>query len=130
MTAVGFAHRLGSDRIERLRNVSLALVAISLVKYASIAVRDVASAPHFFLVFLVLPFVVSAVLLTRQPRTAAVVYLLFGGLYALLMVQQLFGGIEDDYWGDYLLVYVGMPVAVVGLVLAVPVLVAGRPGRG
>jgi hypothetical protein len=129
MTTTGIARVVGTDRTQRFRTACLALAVISFVKYASIAVRSFADAPHFFLVFLVLPFVVSALLVPRAPRAGAIVFLLFGGLYTWLMLLQLVNGVEDDYWGDYLLVYVGGPVAVAGLVLAVPVLRAARPSR-
>ena len=41
-----------------------------------------------------MPFFVAAALAQRLPRTAAIITLLFGGLYSYLMVMQLISGIE------------------------------------
>ena len=112
--------------VQRFRVTCLALALVSFIKYASLAVKGFADAPHFFLAFLVMPFVVSALLLQWAPRAGAIVFLLFGAIYSWAMSLQLFGGIEDNYWGDYMLVYVGLPIALVGLVLAVLVLKQGR----
>jgi hypothetical protein len=120
---------LGMSRertIRAFRSAALAVALISFIKYAALALKSFADAPHFFLAFLVLPFVVAGLLVTRARRTAAIVFLLFGSLYTWAMVMQLFGGIEDNYWGDYMLVYVGMPVCVIGLVLAVKLLLPAR----
>lgn len=123
MAALGFVHDSGRAPVTilRFRTASLALALVAFIKYAGLAVMDFANSPHFFLLFLVLPFVVAGLLARRAPRTGAIVFLLFGVLYAWLMVQQLVGGIED-YWGDYLLVFVGLPICLVGLALAVLVL--------
>jgi len=117
-----YVPRAAQDRtLHRFRQMSFALGAISLTKYLGIAFKDLANAPHFFLIFLVLPFLVAAWLGSRARKMSAIVFLLFGGLFAWLMVQQLVGGIED-FWGDYLLVFVGLPVSLVGIGLAVKVL--------
>ncbi|MBK5307054.1 MAG: hypothetical protein JJD92_10235 [Frankiaceae bacterium] len=110
-----------NQTLHRFRQVSLALGAVSLTKYLGLAFKDFANAPHFFLIFLVLPFLLAAWLVSRARKTSAIVFLLFGGLFAWLMVQQLVGGIED-FWGDYLLVFFGLPVSLVGIGLAVKVL--------
>ena len=91
--------------------------AVSLTKYLGLALKDFANAPHFFLLLLTVPFFVAAAVAQRLPMTAAVITLLFGGLYSYLMVMQLFGGIEP-YWGDYLLVFVGLPLALGALFMA------------
>lgn len=97
--------------------LSLLVGAVSLTKYLGLAVRDFANAPHFFLLFLTAPFFVGAAVGQRLPRTAAIITLLFGGLYSYLMVMQLVVGIEP-YWGDYLLVFVGLPLALGALFMA------------
>jgi hypothetical protein len=97
--------------------LSLLVGVVSLTKYLGLAVQDFANAPHFFLLFLTAPFFVAAAVGQRLPRTAAIITLLFGGLYSYLMVMQLVGGIEP-YWGDYLLVFVGLPLALGALVMA------------
>jgi hypothetical protein len=128
MTTVGTPHvPIGTARTTKLfRDACLALGLVGFIKYAALAVtaladNDFGNAPHFFLVFLVLPYVVCAVLARRTPPASAILFLLFGGLFAWLMIQQIVGGIED-YWGDYMLVFVGLPISLAGLVLAVRVL--------
>ncbi len=115
--------RPAADRFAgMLGTLCLLIGAVSLVKYLGLAVKDFANSPHFFLVFLVVPFFVAAALARRLPRTAAVITILFGGLYAYLMIMQLIGGIEP-FWGDYLLVFVGLPLALAALVVSVRVLI-------
>ncbi len=122
MTTGPAAARSAVDRFAGILGKLCVLIGVvSLVKYLGLAVEDFANAPHFFLVFLVVPFFVAAALARRLPRIAAVITILFGGLYAYLMIMQLFGGIEP-YWGDYLLVFVGLPLALAALVVSVRVL--------
>lgn len=115
--SAGVRRRAQERTIRLFRTVSLALGAISLTKYLGLAIEDLANAPHFFLVFLVLPYLVTGVLVTKARKASAIVFLLFGGMFAWLMIQQVVGGIED-YWGDYLLVFAGLPVSLVGIALA------------
>ena len=109
--------RQASGAARSMAMLCLLVGAVSLIKYLGLAVKDFANSPHFFLLFLTVPFFVAAALAQRLPRTAAIITLLFGGLYSYLMVLQLIGGIEP-YWGDYLLVFVGLPLALGALFMA------------
>src|SRR5215212_6875002 len=83
------------------------IAALGLIKFLGILIdAGAASAPWMFLLVLVLPFVVGALLLRDHPRAGAAVIGTFAALMATLYGIAVVQGIEP-YWADWMMVLVG-----------------------
>jgi hypothetical protein len=99
---------------------------MGLLKFLAIMVdAGPARSPWLFLLIAVVPFLVGRALLASRPRGGALLIAVFAALLALLCAGAVVGGIEP-YWPDYLVVFVGGPLALCAVGVAVRVIRAGR----
>ncbi len=98
----------------------LALGAISLavlgaVKFLSLFMSsgfDPAKAPWAFLVLFALPFAIGLLMLSRHPRTATILLgVLSAAVAAWAIAIVALNGPRLQEWADYLVVYLGGPIA-------------------
>jgi hypothetical protein len=113
----------GRSSAQRLLGVLAVLIsALGMAKFLGLmAVYGPARSPWGFLLVLVAPFVVGRLLLTSHARIAATVIGVFAAPLAALCVVGAVQGVQP-YWGDYLVVFVGGPLAVAAVGVAVRVL--------
>lgn len=98
------------------------LAVLGAVKFLSLFMAsgfDPAQAPWAFLVLFALPFAVGLLMPPRHPRAATILLGALGAAVAawVIAVVALNGPRLQD-WADYLVVYVGGPVALVTTVAA------------
>jgi len=103
--------------------LGLAIAALAAFKFLGILISvhwDVTRAPWFFLALFVPPFLIARAVVERRPRIGAALAgipaALLAGACAVAMVHGL-----EPYFGDYLVVFVGGPLALATAVLAVRV---------
>lgn len=113
----------GRSSAQRLLGVLALLIgAMGLVKFLGLmAVQGPAQSPWGFLLVLVAPFLIGRLLLTSRARLAAAVIGVAAALLAALCVVAVVQGVQP-YWGDYLVVFVGGPLAVAAVGVAVRVI--------
>lgn len=111
-----------SDASQRILGaLAVAVGGVGLIKFLGLlAVYGPAQSPWGFLLVLVTPFLAGRLLLQSHPRMAAAVIGVFAALLAAVCVVALLQGIEP-YWGDYLLIFVGGPLALAATPIAVRV---------
>jgi hypothetical protein len=111
---------------QRLLGVlSLTIAGLGILKFGGLmAEYGPASSPWGFLLVLVVPFLVGRWLLPSHPRAGAIVIAVFAGLLVTACAVAVANGIEP-YWADYLVVFVGGPIALVAVGLAVRVIRMG-----
>lgn len=113
--------RYSSQRVLGLLAVMVG--GLGLVKFLGLMVGlGPARAPWGFLLVLVVPFVVGRMLLPSRPRVAAAVIGLFSAVFGALSIAVIVQRSIEPYWGDYLLVFVGGPLALAAVAVAVRVL--------
>jgi hypothetical protein len=99
------------------------IAGLSAVWVLSLAALDAADAPWGFLAIFVTPYLIGLAVLRRLPRVAAVIiglfHLVFATACAISIARDPF---DMPGWAGYLLVYIGTPLSVAGLVAAVRVL--------
>lgn len=106
--------------LDRLGLGIAALAAVKFVGIWSLAHWDLSMSPWGFLVLFVPPFLIAHALLPRRPRIGAVVAGIPAGLLAVATAVAVVAGIEPSLV-DYLVVFVGGPLALAAAVLAVRV---------
>lgn len=104
-----------------LRVGAMCLAALPMIKFLSLLVSagfDPTEAPWAFLV-LALPFVIGLLMLSRHPRPATV---LLGACSAAVAIWTVaivaVNGPQLQDWSDYLVVYLGGPIALATAVAA------------
>jgi hypothetical protein len=103
--------------------LAVSMAALGLVKFSGLVVKEgPANAPWLFLLVLVVPFLVGRWVLRTRPRAGAVVIGVMASLLGALSIAVLVTRTLQPYWGDYLVVFVGGPLALVAVVLAVRVI--------
>ena len=116
--------------IKMVRTAAAVLLALGTLKYLAILIDvgfDLSQAPHFFLLAFALPFGLVLLLLSRRRRTGLVLMLLIGGLLVAFLVGNVIqNGFAKEVWADYLVVYIGGPVAAIGVIAAARCLLARR----
>lgn len=112
--------------IRTLRIVAAALGVTGLIKYTALladANFDVSRSPWGFLLVLSGPVLVGLALLDRKPRTGVVLIGVGSLLWSLITVlRATVGGFDfagGEYWADYLVMAVGLPFGLVGVVAAI-----------
>ena len=117
-------------RIKTVRTVALVLLVLGTLKYLAILIDvgfDLSQAPHFFLLAFALPFGLVLLLLPRLRRTGLVLMLLIDVSFVAFLVGNVVqNGFAKEEWADYLVVYAGGPVAVVGVIAAARCLLTRR----
>ena len=117
-------------RIKTVRTAAVVLLALGTLKYLAILIDagfDLSQAPHFFLLVFALPFGLVLLLLPRLRRAGLVLMLLIGVPFVAFLVGNVVqNGFAKEEWADYLVVYAGAPVAVVGVIAAARCLQTGR----
>lgn len=107
--------------------LALTIAGLGVLKFGGLmAELGPANSPWGFLLVLVAPFLVGRWLLASHRRAGAVVIALFAGLLAALCVAALATGLEP-YWGDYIVVFVGGPLALFAVGLAFRVIRTREP---
>jgi hypothetical protein len=113
-----------------VRAAAAVLLALGTLKYLAILIDagfDLSQAPHFFLLVFALPFGLVLLLLPRLRRAGLVLMLLIGVPFVAFLVGNVVpNGFAKEGWADFLVVYVGGPVAVVGVIAAARCLLARR----
>jgi hypothetical protein len=108
--------------IKTVRAAAAVLLVLGTLKYLAILIDagfNLSQAPHFFLVAFALPFGLVLLLLPRLQRAGLVLMLLIGAPYVAFLVGNVIqNGFAKEGWADYLVVYVGAPVAAVGVIAA------------
>ena len=108
--------------IKTVRTAAAVLLVLGTLKYLAILIDvgwDLSQVPHFFLIAFALPFGLVLLLLPRLPRTGLVLMLLIGAPYVAFLVGNVIqNGFAKEGWADFLVVYVGGPVAAVGVIAA------------
>jgi hypothetical protein len=116
--------------IKTVRAAAAVLLVLGTLKYLAILIDagfNLSQAPHFFLVAFALPFGLVLLLLPRLQRAGLVLMLLVGALYVAFLVGNVVqNGFAKEEWADYLAVYLGGPVAAVGVIAAARCLLARR----
>lgn len=111
---------MANAHTQRLRLVGIAIAALALLKYVVILAEenfDVSRAPNVFLILLLPAFLGIALV----PRKAGVILLgLFSLLFVALTVSAIVRlGFEQQNWSDALLVFLGAPISLFGVISAV-----------
>jgi hypothetical protein len=102
---------------------AVTIAALGLAKFFGIMLEaGPANSPWVFLLVLVVPFLVGPLLLPSRPRAGAVVIGVTAAFLVALSATVLVTRTLEPYLGDYLLVFLGGPLALVGVVMAVRVL--------
>jgi hypothetical protein len=116
--------------IKTVWTAAVVLLMLGCLEYVAILADvgfDLSQSPWVLLVVLAVPFAVVLRLLRRRPRASLVLMALMSGLVlAVLVVNIIQGGFATQGWADYLYVYVGGPVAAVGMIAAARELLARR----
>jgi hypothetical protein len=116
--------------IKTVRTAAAVLLVLGTLKYLAILIDvgfDLSQAPNFFLVVFALPFGLVLLFLPRLRRTGLVLMLVMGGLLVAFLVGNVVqNGFAKQGWADYLVVYVGAPVAAVGVIAAARQLLTRR----
>jgi hypothetical protein len=116
--------------IKTVRAAAAVLLALGILKYLAILIDagfDLSQAPHFFLLVFALPFVLVLLLLPRLRRAGLALMLLIGVPFVAFLVGNVVqNGFVKEGWADYLVVYVGGPVAAVGVITAARCLLTSR----
>jgi hypothetical protein len=122
MSNTGNLTRSKEHDAQRLLGVlALIIAGLGVLKFSGLmAELGPANSPWGFLLVLVAPFLVGSWLLPAHRRAGAIVIAIFAGLLATVCAVALANGIEP-YWADYLIVFVGGPIALVAVGLAVRV---------
>lgn len=127
MTTTVVSRSTRPERAVLLGRLGLAIAALSTIKFVGILASvhwNLSMSPWGFLALFAVPFVIARAVLPRHPRTGAVVAGIPAALLAGAAVVAGFAGIEP-FFVDYLVVFVGGPLAAAAAVLAVLV---GRQG--
>lgn len=108
----------------RLLGLLAVLVAgIGLLKFLGLLVDlGPAQAPWGFLLVFVVPLLVGTLLLPARPRVGAAVIGVVAAVMGVGCAVVILQGAIEAYWGDYLLVFVGGPLAWTAAAVAVRVL--------
>lgn len=102
--------------------LALTIAGLGLLKFGGLMVElGPMQSPWGFLLVLVAPFLVGTWLLKAHARAGATVIASFAGLLATVAVVALANGIEP-YWADYLVVFVGGPLALAAVGVAVRII--------
>jgi hypothetical protein len=116
--------------IKTVRTAAAVLLVLGILKYLAILIDvgfDLSQAPHFFLLVFAAPFGLVLLLLSRLQRAGLVLMVLMGGLLLAFLVGSVVqNGFAKEGWADYLVVYVGGPVAAVGVLAAARCLLTRR----
>jgi hypothetical protein len=116
--------------IKTVRTAAAVLLVLGILKYLAILIDvgfDLSQAPHFFLLVFAAPFGLVLLLLPRLQRAGLVLMVLMGGLLLAFLVGSVVqNGFAKEGWADYLVVYVGGPVAAVGAIAAARCLLTRR----
>jgi hypothetical protein len=116
--------------IKTVRTAAAVLLVLGILKYLAILIDvgfDLSQAPHFFLLVFAAPFGLVLLLLPRLQRAGLVLMVLMGGLLLAFLVGSVVqNGFAKEGWADYLVVYVGGPVAAVGTIAAARCLLTRR----
>ena len=116
--------------IKTVRTAVAVLLVLGTLKYLAILIDvgwDLSQAPHFFLITFALPFGLVLLFLSRLPRTGLVLMLLVGAPYVAFLIGNVIqNGFVKEGWADFLVVYVGGPVAAVGVIAAARCLLTSR----
>lgn len=119
MSNIQISQRNTSRRL--LGIFALIISGIGLVKFLGLMViHGPAQSPWFFLLVFVAPFLVGWRLLRSRPRGGAAVIGVSAAGLAAVCVGAVVTGIEP-YWGDYALIFVGGPLALAAVGLAIRV---------
>lgn len=109
-----------------LRIVAAALGAAGVIKYAALLVDEnfnFLRSPWAFLLVLSGPVLVGLALVDRKPRAGVVLIGVGSLLWTLITVlRATVGGFDftgGEYWADYLVMAVGLPCGLVGVVAAI-----------
>ena len=106
--------------LDRLGLGIAALAAVKFVGIWSFVHWDVSMSPWGFLMLFVAPFLIAHALLPRRPRIGAVVSGIPAAVLAVATAVAVITGTEPNTL-DYLVVFVGGPLALAAAVLAVRV---------
>jgi hypothetical protein len=109
------------DRAVLLGRLGLAIAALATIKFLGILASvnwDPTMAPWGFLILFAVPFLIARAVLPRHPRAGAMVAGIPAVLLAVAAAVAVFAGMEP-FFVDYLVVFVGGPLAVAAAVLAV-----------
>lgn len=96
----------------------LGLIAMIVVKWISIAGEiGLKDAPNQFLIAFGIPLTLTFLIRERLPRTSGVIGVLFGLFYSVFECLFLNGDFSGWKWYEYMVTFVGVPVAllIVGL---------------
>lgn len=116
--------RTRAEATQLLGHLALLIAAMGVVKFVGLAHKHgIEDSPYGFLLVLVAPFLVGRLLLGSRPRAAAGLIGLFAAGFATLVTVRLAAsGLPLQFWGDYLVVFVGGPAAVLAVLTALRVL--------
>lgn len=76
-------------------------------------------APHFFLFFFCLTFLIALAIRKKRPRASGVIGFLISLLFSYLVLVSALGGISDWPWHEYVLTFIGGPLSLISLVTSV-----------
>lgn len=116
--------------IKMVRAAAAVLLVLGTLKYLAILIDagfDLSKAPFAFLLVFALPFGLVLLLLPRLRRTGLVLMLLIGVPFVAFLVDNVVqNGFAKEVWADFLVVYVGGPVAAAGVIAAARCLLTSR----
>lgn len=109
-----------------LGRLAVLIGGVGALKFVGLLVElGPAQAPWGFLLVFVLPLAVGRVLLSVRPRIGAAVLGAIAAVAVVLSVVIVGSGRLEPYWADYALVFLGGPLALAAVVVALRVLREG-----
>ncbi len=113
------APRDSASPIRVVRAVGIALILLGILKYLVILAEEdfeLARAPHFFLILLI-PIAVG-LFLSRTKAGRVVLGIMFVLFVVIAVNAMIMRGFAQQNWSDALVVFVGGPLALLGVIMA------------
>jgi hypothetical protein len=105
-----------SDLFTRLLQL---LAAIVFIKWLAIGLSgSFSDAPHAFLVFFCLTFLIAAAIRNRLRRTSGVIAFLFSLWFSVFVIMSAFGDRSEWEWFEYMITFIGGPLGLIIVLLS------------
>jgi len=102
----------------------MGLAAMVFLKWLAIGLEgNFKDAPHYFLFFFCLTFLVAILIRKRTPRTSGIMGFLFSLWYSVFIFSSAAEGFDGWKWYEYMVTFIGGPLALLILGLSVRMII-------